>query len=199
MIENPITRVWHDYDRKNINVLRKDGITRSYPATWHNSARTWQAVQSAIKADDIRGVFARGTYFSRMYQAFNPPQTWKFEYVTLKILPSLDLQITLTDAGLELVKDLTEQGKGFYRIQGELLEEALGNGWTLDPNNTDDTTITLDPYDGSGEIDYDPGSLCWSDPMYAIRFWYDNRVTVFHPYYLGDWSTDQQGYLSRYQ
>lgn len=199
MIENPITRVWHDYDRKTIYILRKDDITRSYPATWHNCARTWQAVQRALQSDGDRGVFARGVYYARMFRYYRPGQTWKFEYVTLALLPTLDLQITLTDAGRELIAELESDGEGFQRIDGELFEDVQANGFTFDWNGWERSTLTLESIADDGEIDYQPGSLCWSHDNYALRFWWEETAPIlFRPYYLGDWSTDQQGSLSLY-
>lgn len=192
MTENAIARVWLDQDKQKIFVLRKDGITRSYYASWKNAAATWNAVQRALRSEGNRGVLARGVYFARMYRDYRPGQTWKFEYVTLKILPSLDLQITLTEAGRELVKEMESDGKGFQRIDGELLEDVQANGFTLDWNEYERSTLTLESIADDGEIDYKPGALCWSHDQYAIELWYERPMVFFRPYYLGDWSLDEQ-------
>lgn len=82
-------------------------------------------------------------------------------------------------------------------LEYELLETALCNGLTLDPNDDGRNFISFDAgIDNNGNFDVSPGDLGWDDPAYAIRSYVDALLlkghVIFTPYYFGETSLDDQ-------
>lgn len=90
-------------------------------------------------------------------------------------------------------------------LEYEMLEDALCNGWNLDPNDDGRYFITYDAgimveAELLDELDYQPGDLGWSYNFYAIRAYTETLrekgYVIFDPYYFGETSLEDQRGLS---
>lgn len=210
-MHNKITRITVDFDPYDsfnpyIEVLRgKDSNKpRFYRITPMRLA--WvQAItsKSGFVKTDRTSYKGRATWYHNIWKGF---YNYKYEsaFVTLEVMPDLHLKISITDKGREFLNEvLPEHLKDDPDYTGreilaeyELLEDALCNGWTLDPDDDGRMFITQSSIDDDGRLDVNAGDLGWSYNYYAIYSYVQDLVkkgcTIFDPYYFGETSLDDQ-------
>ena len=127
-------------------------------------------------------------------------------HLVFTLLPSLRMRINLTPKGIELIEEWMEN-KGITKtiemrplncaeIERDLLDYALCNGYTRDPDDDGRNFITDAGIDDDGQLDVKPGDLGWFWHRHAIDSWvedlYDHGEVIFSAYYFGNVTLDGQ-------
>lgn len=216
-MHNKINRIGLDFqycNSSNPYLQREPAIVVNRGDYWGNAKRyrvtpmrlAWvQAItsKSGFVADGGAGRAMWYHNIDSMYYGFK----YESEFVSLEVLPDLRLKITLNDDGYEYIGtaltgiDSDEYSGAMCDLEYELLEDALCNGWTLDPNDNGSFFISYDAsIDDNGDLDVSAGDLGWSYNFYAIRFYVETLLNkgyvIFDPYYFGELTLDDQRALS---
>lgn len=89
-----------------------------------------------------------------------------------------------------------EDSFDWNEFERDLMEYALCNGWTLDPDDDGRFFITQTGIDDNGQLDVSPGDLGWSFNGYVYRSWAEDLISNgeanFNAYYFGETSIDDQ-------
>lgn len=212
-----VTHIHIDWDKRLIEFTRQ---TRKYVnGFWETEPRqksahtdiTFSSFGRLMRAIDRIGVMqvidiGNGRIMRNWFRFMSEdakPGVYKYSTMTMTILPDLRMKIELTESGRAIAKDYIEDGMVEGAVVDILCNNDMGtpmcNGWTLDPDDGGRCCITQKSLDDNGEIDWQPGDVCWTDPMYAIRSWvqtaYERGFATFGMYYMGDLSLENQAPL----